>query len=82
MAAVALSPKRGNIVVDGTVFCLVRKRTPRPMLIIASNFAEYTAISLRASRSPGEIVTSWPYSRSCRTASIRCGRAGGFRIQL
>jgi hypothetical protein len=24
MAAVALSPKRGNIVVDGTVFCLVR----------------------------------------------------------
>ena len=22
-------------------------------------------------------MTSWPYSRSCRTASIRSGRAGG-----
>jgi len=27
-------------------------------------------------------MTSWPYSRSCRTASIRSGRAGGLAGEL
>jgi hypothetical protein len=27
-------------------------------------------------------MTSWPYSRSCRTASIRSGKAGGFAGEL
>jgi hypothetical protein len=28
----------------------------------------------------GDRMTSWPYSRSCRTASIRSGRAGGLAV--
>src|SRR5215470_407819 len=39
------------------------------------NRGKFSLEGLAVSR--GDRMTSWPYSQSCRTASIRSGRAGG-----
>src|SRR5215470_12537701 len=44
------------------------------------NRGKFSLEGLAVSR--GDRMTSWPYSQSCRTASIRSGRAGGLAGEL
>src|SRR5215469_12872144 len=46
------------------------------MILLHCDLPEGLAVARR------DRMTSWPYSRSCRTASIRSGRAGGLAGEL